>query len=488
MKNYDMAEVQKQWYDRNGWPLDLNAVYAINEFKGDSSDMAEVQKWYLDGGPGSGNWGHKGRPGIRGGSGPGGGVAYRLNTPSGGYTGLVGAYKENEARNKENGGGKAEPKKSEEPKKKSKFEEALESGKCTPEDVDHAEVGDAVRISAFEYIKYSDNRWIRLRPPGTFEQEDIKNKILQANDFGREIKPSDGSVTKINDELNNATNGMTDVDDIKAEVKRRTEGAPAGTMYVDDDGYAYVKLEDGDWLYSGPKAVDGDDGVNFNIANDCARRVGVEEESTLRYNAERSKIRYNEAKKLDHIPSDEEIIERLGGADQTAGSCASLAYAYAGQKAGIDVVDYRGGKSQEFFSLQRNTMKTMEGIGAKSESARSDFTSAKKLLKEMPEGKEHILMTGRHAAVVKKENGEFFFLEMQGTARINGWHKLDSGILAGRFGCKRSHTIRGIGPVELSSVLIDVEKLGKNKEFQKTLGYINTAVDKQKKGAGGYAK
>lgn len=106
MNEYDMAEVQKQWYDRDGWPLDLNAVYAINEFKGDSSDMADVQKWYLDGGPGSGNWGHQGRPGIKGGSGPGGGVAYRLNTPSGGYTGLVGAYKENEAYNKKNGNGK----------------------------------------------------------------------------------------------------------------------------------------------------------------------------------------------------------------------------------------------------------------------------------------------------------------------------------------------------------------------------------------------
>ncbi len=450
MKEYDMAEVQKQWYDRNGWPLDLNAVYAINEFKGDASDIAEVQKWYLDGGPGSGNWGHAGRPGIRGGSGAGGGVAYRLNTPYGGYTGLVGAYKENEARNKQNGG-KAEPKKGEEPKKRSKFAEALEVGKCTPKDVDRAEVGDAVQISSFDYIKCSDNSWIRLSPPGAFEQEDIKNKILQANDFGREIKLSDRSVTKINDELSNATNGMTDVDDIKIEVKRRTEGAPAGTMYV-DDGYAYVKLEDGNWLYSGPKAVDGDNGVNFNIANDCARRVGVEEESALRYNAERSKIGYNETKKLDHIPTDEEVIERLGGPDQTNGSCASLAYAYAGQKAGIDVTGYRGGKSQEFFSHQRRTMQDMESIGAKSESARSDFVSAKKLLKEMPEGKEHILMTGRHAAVVKKENGEYFFLEMQGTAHINGCHKRDGSILANRFDCKRSHTVRGIGRIEIPSV------------------------------------
>lgn len=105
----NLVEAQKQWYDRNGWPLDLNAIYAENEFKGDSSDLVAAQKWYmerLDGGPGSGNWGHAGRPGIKGGSGAGGGVAYRLTTPTGGYTGLVGAYKENVARNKNGNGGK----------------------------------------------------------------------------------------------------------------------------------------------------------------------------------------------------------------------------------------------------------------------------------------------------------------------------------------------------------------------------------------------
>ena len=54
----------------------------------------------LDGGPGSGHWGHAGRPGEIGGSTEGGGVAFRLTTPSGGFTGLNGAYKENEKHNK----------------------------------------------------------------------------------------------------------------------------------------------------------------------------------------------------------------------------------------------------------------------------------------------------------------------------------------------------------------------------------------------------
>lgn len=112
----NLVDAQKQWYDRNGWPLDLNAVYAENEFKGDSSDLVAAQKWYmerLDGGPGSGNWGHSGRPGVRGGSGAGGGAAYRLTTPTGGYTGLVGAYKENVARSKNGNGGKTAQKSAE---------------------------------------------------------------------------------------------------------------------------------------------------------------------------------------------------------------------------------------------------------------------------------------------------------------------------------------------------------------------------------------
>lgn len=41
-----------------------------------------------DGGPGSGNFGHSGRPGLRGGSGKGGGKSYRTGSKESGYTGL----------------------------------------------------------------------------------------------------------------------------------------------------------------------------------------------------------------------------------------------------------------------------------------------------------------------------------------------------------------------------------------------------------------
>lgn len=39
--------------------------------------IIKTEYLHKDGGPGSGNWGHEGRPGVRGGSGKGGGIAYR---------------------------------------------------------------------------------------------------------------------------------------------------------------------------------------------------------------------------------------------------------------------------------------------------------------------------------------------------------------------------------------------------------------------------
>lgn len=56
-----------------------------------------------DGGQGSGNWGHAGRPGIVGGSAAGGGKPYRLPTPDGGYTSMAQAKKENAEREKRHG-------------------------------------------------------------------------------------------------------------------------------------------------------------------------------------------------------------------------------------------------------------------------------------------------------------------------------------------------------------------------------------------------
>lgn len=289
MSNYDMADVQKQWYDRNGWPLDLNAVYAINEFKGDSSDMAAVQKWYLDGGPGSGNWGHQGRPGIRGGSSSGGGVAYRLNTPSGGYTGLVGAYKENEARNKNRksqvdpGKGK-EPEKTKEPEKqKSTFTQALENGTWTSNDFDNAETGDVIDYKGGTFVKIGDDAWVDVTNGFTMTQSGLKGWAqreetrAEASSFSK----SDLAPTKITkDELDGAIKDPSDVDDIQSAVSGKIYGSPVGATYEDKDGHVYIKTHLGTWAYSEDlNHKQSAEDAAFNIANDYASRNGIEEKA-----------------------------------------------------------------------------------------------------------------------------------------------------------------------------------------------------------------
>ena len=53
-------------------------------------------------------------------------------------------------------------------------------------------------------------------------------------------------------------------------------------------------------------------------------------------------------------------------------------------------------------------------------------------------------------------------------------------VLIKRFGCRKT--------VSASVELVEVDSLKDNEEFHDLLGYINTAKDKQKKGAVGYAK
>jgi hypothetical protein len=56
------------------------------------------------------------------------------------------------------------------------------------------------------------------------------------------------------------------------------------------------------------------------------------------------KIEYIEVKELGTPLTDEQIIAKLSGGDLITGSCKSLAYAYAANKTGLDVTDYRGGQ------------------------------------------------------------------------------------------------------------------------------------------------
>jgi len=204
--------------------------------------------------------------------------------------------------------------------------------------------------------------------------------------------------------------------------------------------------------------------------------------------AQNDKVEYNEIRKLQKELTTEEIIKKLGGGDQTKGSCSSLAFAYIGNRNGYDVLDFRGGISTEIFATTRNIVEiaNLDGIESKVIKRANDYNAVKELLTFVEEKKEYYLETGKHAAIIRIGNRGFEYLELQSETE-NGFKKLDSSVLKTRFGCQTSYSVGGI-KFEKSNVLIEVDSCKNSEEFKNLLGYINTAKDKQNKGEGGYAK
>lgn len=199
-----------------------------------------------------------------------------------------------------------------------------------------------------------------------------------------------------------------------------------------------------------------------------------------------TQIAYNPVQTYDKTPSEMAIIEKLGGGDKTNGSCSSVAFAYVGNKNGLDVTDFRGGGSQMIFSRSGNIEQIIKMVGGETATDNSDFKSANALLRLMEEGKEYYLGTGKHAAIVRLKDGHYEYLELQ-SATKNGWHPLDDSVLKNRFGCAKTHKL-GRDKFQVPSYMAEVGSFKDNKEFRELLGYINTQTDKQQKGAGGYAK
>lgn len=212
------------------------------------------------------------------------------------------------------------------------------------------------------------------------------------------------------------------------------------------------------------------------------------EPSNVRKRLEASHVEHRKVTRYDTTPSEEDIIKTLGGGDQTKGSCASLAFSYAGNKGGMDVKDFRGGASQWQFSHNTtlDEVAKLPGVGGLVVRNTNDFKAAEELLLQVVEGKQYCLGVGRHMAVIKKVGDGFQYLELQ-SAISNGWKPLSRDVLKKRFGCKRSHSTYGM-KYDLSAELIDIEPLARNTEFQNLLGYLNTATDKQMKGVFGGVK
>ena len=177
----------------------------------------------------------------------------------------------------------------------------------------------------------------------------------------------------------------------------------------------------------------------------------------------------------------DEIVKRLSGGDLTEGSCSSLALAYAGNRAGYDVLDFRDGESRSFFSSRSSIQKIADLPGVESIvfHGTDEIECANQLLSLMGNGKEYYLATGQHAAIVRKNGDKHEYLELQHPSNGNGWHKLDDNVLRTRFICRCPRA------TPTSNFLIEVESLSRSREFLRILGFINTAASEERKGRTG---
>lgn len=207
-----------------------------------------------------------------------------------------------------------------------------------------------------------------------------------------------------------------------------------------------------------------------------------------------NKVAYREVNDLGKSLTSDEIIDRLAGGDKTRGSCSSLGFAYIGNKAGLDVLDFRGGSSQSFFSMNTNIKKMLDLPNVKGEilKVKKEASDTAKILRDLELDKEYYMSVGRHAAIVRNTGDGLQYLELQSAIK-NGWMPFDRygsivTTLQKRFGCRKT-VDRVLGRVwEKEVVLMEVDSFKANSEFKELLGYINTATNRQKKGVTGSVK
>lgn len=201
-------------------------------------------------------------------------------------------------------------------------------------------------------------------------------------------------------------------------------------------------------------------------------------------------VDYNPVKNHSFSITDEEIISVLSGGDNTSGSCASVGLAYIGQKQGWNVLDFRGGDSQNFFSQGLNLygLSCADGMKVLKADGKSSLTVGNRLLKQCEEGKEYYLVVGRHASIVRKKEGALQYLELQ-SARYSGWTDFDRNVkytLHSRFGCTSRSDY---GTSAMYDFMIDIDESNfSTDDFKSLLGFVNTTADVQKKGKYGTIK
>lgn len=222
----------------------------------------------------------------------------------------------------------------------------------------------------------------------------------------------------------------------------------------------------------------GFNGIHSIFANDSNRNQSIKDAL--------KGVEYKPLEPASSERSEQEIIDSISGGDMTEGSCSSLALAYAGNRAGFVVYDFRDGQSRQVFSSRSSIeqIANMDGVNSLTLHGTDDTACAQQLMSNMVRGREYYMATGAHAAVVRLNNeGNYQYLELQnGDPAGNGWHPLTLNSLYSRFGCEDRQSM------EYSNYLIDLESLQNNSEFMDLLGYINTDESAQMRGVSGYAR
>ena len=272
--------------------------------------------------------------------------------------------------------------------------------------------------------------------------------------------------------------------------ERAARGADGKTYYVPDD------VTYSEWKRA---FVDGDKSGFAEVQKNHFSRTEKRDTIKPKEQSEAAKfieqacttenVEHRAVQALPKQLTSDEIIERLAGGDMTQGSCSSLAFAYIGNKNGLDVLDFRDGGSRRVFSMNKNIMKMLElpGVEGSITKVKKEVQGTIDVLKNLELNKEYYLATGKHAAIVRKLDTGYQYLELQSKYQ-NGWMPFErygsmATTLNKRFGCRKT-VDKSFGYVwERTVILMDVDSFKDNEEFEQLLGYINTAVDKQRKGA-----
>lgn len=231
----------------------------------------------------------------------------------------------------------------------------------------------------------------------------------------------------------------------------------------------------------GSPSAGGSSGISSSAGGAGMPGAGSGEFTSIVASLEGANVAYRPIEPAPVARTTEQIVERLSGGDLTEGSCSSLAFAYAGNKAGYDVLDFRDGGSRSFFATRTSIQKIADLPGVQSTvlCGQDDFDSAGRLFGGMESGKEYYLAIGQHAAIVRRNGDHIEYLELQHPSGGNGWHELSAFLLEKRFGCSRARSFA------VSSFLLEVDSLTKCREFLRLLGYINTEGSQQRKGVSG---